>query len=274
MDHFIQAEQTPQPFQSKVNLLDPREFHHQFPRNKTEQWNMFTSNSFYFDEKLRSPGTGIRGALKIELTNALNRNSDFLKEDARRTPNSGNMKVQKINYGYRRFHPLYGVEHIMQLTIKTAKKIRLEKSGKTQQITTSRNTWFRTQLPFGNLLYSVEPLTDASSYVHFLVPLEGRLETFRRFMNNFEEVCLKPRLMVKLVVAYSSQVSSPDQHKAILKEYQNKYPLAGLIWIDVEGNFSAGSLFLSQLINLMKQFCCSYVMLTWFSAKHLSIAVE
>ena len=59
-------------------------------------------------------------------------------------------------------------------------------------------------------------------------------------MNNFEEVCLKPRLLVKLVVAYSSQVSSPDQHKAVLKEYQNKYPLAGLSWIDVEGNFSRG----------------------------------
>lgn len=240
MDHLIQAEQTPQPVQSKVDLLDPREFHDQLPRNATEQWNMFTSNSFYFDEKLRSPGTGIRGALKIEFTNALDRNSDFLKEEARRIPNSGNRKIQKINYGYRRFHPLYGVEHIMQLTVKTEKKVRLDNSGKTEQISTSRNRWFRTQLPFGNLLHKVEPLAVASSYVHFLVPLEGRLETFRRFMNNFEEVCLKPRLLVKLVVAYSSQVSSPDQHKAILKEYQNKYPLAGLIWIDVEGNFSRG----------------------------------
>ena len=44
------------------------------------------------------------------------------------------MKVQKINYCYRRFHPLYGVEHIMQLTIKTENKVRLENSGKTQQI--------------------------------------------------------------------------------------------------------------------------------------------
>ena len=90
MDHLIQAEQTPQPVQSKVNLLDPREFHDQLPRNATEQWNIFTSNSFYFDEKLRSPGTGIRGAIKIKLKDALDRNSDFLKEEARR--NSGNIK--------------------------------------------------------------------------------------------------------------------------------------------------------------------------------------
>ena len=162
---------------------------------------MFTSNSFYFDEKLLSPGTGIRGAIKIELKDALDRNSDFLKEEARR--NSGNMKIyenmkiQRINYGYRRFHPLYGVEHIIQLTIKTENKVRLENSGKTQQISTSRNRWFHTQLPFGHLLHNVDPLAVAPSYVHFLVPLEGRLETFRRFMNNVEEVCLKPRLLVK-----------------------------------------------------------------------------
>ncbi|XP_068721554.1 chondroitin sulfate synthase 3-like [Montipora capricornis] len=240
MDRLIQAEDTALPPQKKVNLQDIRDFHHQLPRNSTEQWNMFTSSSLYFDGMLRSPGTSIRGALKIELTNTLERNSEFLKEEARRTPHSGSMKIQKVNYGYQRFHPLYGIQHIMQLTVKTEKKIRTEKTGKTRQINTSSERWFHTQLPFGNLLHSAEPMTDTSSYVHFLVPLEGRLETFRRFMKNFEEICLKPRLMVKLVVAYSSHVSSPDQHKAILKKYQDKYPFADLIWIDVAGSFSRG----------------------------------
>ena len=157
MDHLIQAEQTPQPVQSKVDLLDPREFHDQLSRNATEQWNMFTSNSFYFDEKLRSPGTGIRGAIKTH--RCIRQEFGLFKRR-----NSGNMKiyenmkVQRVNYGYRRFHPLYGVEHIIQLTTKTEKKVRLENSGKTQQISTSQNRWFHTQLPFGNLLHNVDPL--------------------------------------------------------------------------------------------------------------------
>lgn len=65
-------------------------------------------------------------------------------------------------------------------------------------------------------------------FLNFLVPLEGRLVPFRRFVKNFDEVCLRPLLRVRLEVAYSS-VSSPHEHKAIMEVYQDKYPLADLI---------------------------------------------
>ncbi|KAJ7369822.1 Chondroitin sulfate synthase 1 [Desmophyllum pertusum] len=112
-------------------------------------------------------------------------------------------------------------------------------------INTSHERRFYFQQPFGNLLYSTESLDDMPppyiNYVHFIVPLDlGRLETFRRFMKNFELVCLKTLQRVKLVVAYSSSVSSPLEHKAIMKEYQDKYPEADLIWLEVAGNFSRG----------------------------------
>lgn len=240
MDRLVQAEEKLLSPQKSINLQDKTDFHHQLATNSFEQWDMFTSNSLYFDDKLRAPGTGIRGALKIELVTVLDKNIEFLKEEARRTPNSGNLNIQKLNYGYRRFHPLHGIQHSMQVTVKKDKKIHYEKSGRTKLVSTFHNKWFHTQLPFGNLLYRAEPLSDVTPYVHFLVPLEGRLDTFRRFMKNFEEVCLKPQLRVKLVVAYSSSVSSPREHKAIMRQYQWKYPLAGLVWLDVAGNFSRG----------------------------------
>ena len=79
---------------------------------------------------------------------------------------------------------------------------------------------------------------EAPSYVHFIVSLKGRLETFRRFMKNFTLFCLKVLQRVKLVVAYSSFVSSLHEHKDIMKEnqLQEKYPQAELIWLDVAGN--------------------------------------
>ena len=240
MDQLIQADANWIPPKEKSRFQDTRDFHHQLASDYTEQWNMFTSNSFYFDKMLQAPGTGIRGALKIELSDLMDKNTEFLKEEARGNPRSGTMNIQRVNYGYRRFHPLYGVQHIMHVTVRTEKKIRDEKNGKTKRISTLGKRRFHTQLPFGNLLYGPEPLSNTSPYVHFLVPLEGRLETFRRFMKNFEEICLKPLLKVKLVVAYSSSVSSPHEHKVILKEYQDRYPLADLVWIDVAGNFSRG----------------------------------
>lgn len=237
MDRLIKADEkrlVPQEKNSLQNIKD------QLAKNYSEQWDMFTANSYYFDVKLRSPGTGIRGALKIELTHLLESTIDHLKEESRRTSHAGNKNVHKIKHGYRRVHPIYGVQYVLQLTVKTQRKIRDHKLKKTRTISTLNDRVFHSQRPLGNVLYRAEPVYDMSPYVHFLVPLEGRLETFRRFMNNFEQVCLKPLLRVKLLVAYSSSVSSPDEHKAVLKEYQDKYPLAGLTWLDVPGNFSRG----------------------------------
>lgn len=237
MDRLIKADEkrlVPQEKNSLQNIKD------QLAKNYSEQWDMFTANSYYFDVKLRSPGTGIRGALKIELTHLLESTIDHLKEESRRTSHAGNKNVHKIKHGYRRVHPIYGVQYVLQLTVKTQRKIRDHKLKKTRTISTLKDRVFHSQRPLGNVLYRAEPVYDMFPYVHFLVPLEGRLETFRRFMNNFEQVCLKPLLRVKLLVAYSSSVSSPDEHKAVLKEYQDKYPLAGLTWLDVPGNFSRG----------------------------------
>ena len=75
---------------------------------------------------------------------------ELLKEEARRTPHPGHTNIQKINYRYRRFHPTYGIQHIMQVTVKTEKKPRNGKNGTTKQ----HNRWFHSLLPFGNRLYS------------------------------------------------------------------------------------------------------------------------
>ena len=133
MDRLIQADGNRIPTKEKSRLQDTRDFHHQLASDYTEQWNMFTSNSFYFDKMLRTPGTGIRGALKIELRDLLDKNMEFLKEEARRTPHSGTMNIQRINFGYRRFHPLYGVQHILEVTVRTEKKIREKKHRKTKK---------------------------------------------------------------------------------------------------------------------------------------------
>ena len=214
----------------KRGLQDARDFHHQLAINNSEKWKMFTFKSFYADFGIEAPIASIRGALKIEINNILEKTKEVITEEFRKNQHLGKLKNQKLNYGYRCVHPLYGIQHIVQLTVISAKRHR-------HSITSHM---FYTQQPFANLRYTTEPLAGMPPYVHFLVPLEGRLETFRHFMANFELVCLKVLQRVKLVVAYSSSVSSPHEHKDIMKKYQEKYPEADLIWLDVVGNFSRG----------------------------------
>ena len=237
MDRLLQVNGNELSLKEKRGLQDERDFHHQLTINNTEKWDMFTTKSFYADTKLKSP----HGALimNIEVSNLLEKTKEFVSEEVRKNRNIKKMKVQKINHGYRRVNPLYGLQHIVQVTVKGKLKSNTPK-GKRKIIYTSQKRYFYTQQPFGNLVYKTEPLDDMVPYVHFIVPLAGRLETFRRFMKNFELVCLIARQRVKLVVAYSSFVSFSDEHKVIITEYQDKYPEAELIWLDVPGNFSRG----------------------------------
>ena len=229
MDRMLHPNEKQLSLQEKLNLQDGRDFNHQLPMNSTEKWDMLLLNT-----------TGLRGALEIEVKNSLEKSKELLNKEIKKTRNLRKLVIQEVNYGYRRVHPLYGVQHVIDVTIKSKNETHNNTSGETKTVYSSYGKRFYTQQPFGNLIYSSEPLNDMPRYVHFLVPLEGRLETFRRFMENFELVCLKQLQRVKLVVAYSSTVSSPLHHKAIMKEYQDKYPEAELTWLDVVGPFSRG----------------------------------
>ena len=235
MDRLIKARN-----KDKRGLQDARDLDHQLAINSSEKWEMFTFKSFYPDFSLEAPVLKIQGALRIEVNNILEKTREFINDEVSKSQHLGKLKYLKINYGYRRFHPLYGMQHIVQVTVTSAKKHRDSKTGATKTIHISYERSFYIQQPFSNLRYTLEPLAGEPPYVHFIVPLEGRLETFRRFMKNFELVCLKVLQRVKLVVAYSSSVSSPHEHKYIMKKYQEKYPKAELIWLDVAGNFSRG----------------------------------
>ncbi|KAL9953331.1 hypothetical protein ACROYT_G040732 [Oculina patagonica] len=237
MDRLLQANGNDLSLQQKRSLQDERDFHHQLAINNTEKWDMFThSQSLYGDNSLNVP----RRTLQIEVINSLEKIKGLVDKEARKDQNIKKLKVQKLNHGYRRIHPLYGLQHIVQVTV-NRKIQRKNLRGGTKITYTSQKRRFYIQQPFGNLLYKTEPALDVMPpYVHFIVPLAERLETFRRFMKNFEVVCLKALQRVKLVVAYSSFVSSPHEHKVIMKEYQDKYPEAVLIWLDVAGDFSRG----------------------------------
>ena len=229
MDRMLHPNEKQLSLHENLNLQDGRDFNLQLPMNSTEKWDMFLLNT-----------TGLSGALEIEVKNSLEKSKELLNKEIRKSRNLRKLAIQKVNYGYRRVHPLYGVQHVIEVAIKSKKRTHNNTSGETKTVYSSCGKRFYTQQPFGNLIYSSEPLNAMPRYVHFLVPLEGRLETFRRFMENFELVCLKQLQRVKLVVAYSSTVSSPLHHKAIMKEYQDKYPEAKLMWLNVEGNFSRG----------------------------------
>ena len=79
---------------------------------------------FFPDISLKAPVTKISGAWNIEVNNTLEITKELISEEIRKNQPLAKLKDQIMNYGYRRFHPLYGVQHIVQVTVHSANKYR------------------------------------------------------------------------------------------------------------------------------------------------------
>lgn len=104
------------------------------------------------------------------------------------------------------------------------------------------------QQPFANLMYAEDSIAFDST-VNFILPLAGRLEQFKRFMKNFEQVCLTATQSsssqnsgqngkVSLMVLYFAEHAPEKEHKDLFTRVKEKNPNINMKWINMEGRFS------------------------------------
>jgi chondroitin sulfate synthase len=83
-----------------------------------------------------------------------------------------------------------------------------------------------------------------NKYIHFIVPLSGRFDTFKKFIKNFENVCLKTSENVKLaLILFIDEQLKEDENlfsevNSITNGLKNKYFNENLNLVKVKGNFS------------------------------------
>lgn len=80
------------------------------------------------------------------------------------------------------------------------------------------------------------------SPIVFVVPLAGRLQTYKRFLRNYEEVCLKhPKTRTELlVVLFQENNTSLSPFEDAISGLGSKYPEGIINYITISGNFSRG----------------------------------
>ncbi|XP_034943351.1 chondroitin sulfate synthase 1 [Chelonus insularis] len=83
-----------------------------------------------------------------------------------------------------------------------------------------------------------DPVED--KIIHFIVPLFGKFVAFERFMNNYEQICLRSKAKTELIIVlYPHQTeNSFDNTKQLLSNIKKKYLSAKIDIIDGSGNFS------------------------------------
>ncbi|KAM4054102.1 chondroitin sulfate synthase 3 [Anomaloglossus baeobatrachus] len=246
------------------NRFQPRE------RNEVIEWEFLTGKHIYSMSANAPPCQSLNNLLKVSLDDTVMQVMEMINENSKSRGRLIDFK--EIQYGYRRIHPMYGVEYILDLLL-------LYKRHKGRKLTVPVRRHAYLQQSFSKPFFKEDEEIDVQSFlqginsdtqsfsflsnslkmfsalhmtkemkekndkkIHFLVPLTGRYDIFTRFMENYEKVCLIPKQNVNLVIILFDSETNSDSYKHIelMAEYQNKYPLAEMSIMKMSGQFSRG----------------------------------
>lgn len=246
------------------NRFQPRE------RNEVIEWDFLTGKHIYSMSANAPPCQSLNNLLKVSLDDTVMQVMEMINENSKSRGRLIDFK--EIQYGYRRIHPMYGVEYILdllllykrhkgrKLTVPVRRHAYLQQSFSkpffredeeldVQSFLQSINSdtqsfsFFSNSLKMFSALHMTKEMKEKSDKkIHFLVPLTGRYDIFARFMENYEKVCLIPKQNVKLVIILFDSETNSDSNKHIelMAEYENKYPQAEMSIMKMSGQFSRG----------------------------------
>ncbi|CAG2229700.1 CHSY [Mytilus edulis] len=205
-------------------------------RGEVLAWN-FLSKSFISDHDLYSK-SDINTPLKHALADSINHVLQVMNKNARQK--GKRIDFKDLSYGYRRVSPLHGADYKLDLLFTFFKD-----NGEEMTAPVRRHVYL--QQTFGEVEFIEDPSTASANIeykesnspftfsslgqgrqsleiIHFIVPLAGKVPVFKRFMQNYEEVCLKDKEMTQLhIVVFNSDsdLSSVKSLIGIVRQYQN-----------------------------------------------------
>uniref|UniRef100_A0A1B6DYF9 Hexosyltransferase n=1 Tax=Clastoptera arizonana TaxID=38151 RepID=A0A1B6DYF9_9HEMI len=221
------------------------------PRNEDEvlKWDYFTEKAVSSD-LYTNPMQKMMSAFKEGLED-VKIGSDVIFD----AMHKAGFSVLEGFYNYMRLDPLHGLDIVLNLKIEypdmkgkgisnyyyqrsfTGLEIRETLNGiDIDEIEDDENSsWF--------IASKKQQLGDiGEKFVHFILPLAGRLMTFERFIGIFEELCLKKNENVTLttVLYKTDDFDAYNQTLTILMELQDKYPYTNISAVTRTDSFARG----------------------------------
>lgn len=242
-------------------------------RNDVIEWDFLTGRHIYSAVENKMARHNLGNVFRTALEDIILQVMEMINENSKTRGRVIDFK--EIQYGYYRVDPMHGAEYILDLlllykkhkgrkiTVPVRRHAYLQQSfsrpffteteeldvaelvaainSESQSLSFLSNS-LKFLSPFQVYESTVEMWEQSQRKVNILVPLSGRYDTFVRFMENFEKVCLIPKQNVKLsIILVDGEISqSGGRHVQLIKDYHRKYPKADLAVIPMTGNFSRG----------------------------------
>ncbi|VDN89969.1 unnamed protein product [Brugia pahangi] len=200
-------------------------------------WDFISSNNILFcAQQVNCPRHTLDLSIRMALNEIITQLFDEFNANARQRGRV--LRFQNIQYGYMRVEPRHGVDYVLDMVL-WFKKIRpphratlsvrrhayiqqtfgsLEiisdsffRDTLRQRIAKSIRLWKETN-ESKDFNWKRMKLPPENFHIHMIVPLAGRVDSFKRFANNLRTVCLNKRIFSLILVIYDSV---PDVDTAI-----------------------------------------------------------
>lgn len=183
----------------------------------------FSKNKLYQLESgmIKKPEVAPIGNKKLEFENITRKALEILNEDNKGTLYTKNDLVQ----GYYRVDKMMGTQYEMFYRSKV-----------------SRNVFEHVQIfrPFAPLQkVQVQTYDKSKEWINLIVPLSGRVETFKQFMEMFVEQCIEKDSRVFLTIVYFGE-EGREEVKQILRASTEKHDYDQYRFIERSDSFSRG----------------------------------
>lgn len=211
---------------SKVSFPTRANFFGDIYRNSSHPWAFFNTRQV-FSVSEKAPLHWIHDSLREGLLKVLHKGRRVVQDEGEILRYHA-MRFGKEVVGYSRYHPVLGQQFM--ICLESMNLIQYFAHGKQRKTITKK--WFQFQQPYTPLHIRTIP-NDHSETVHFVVPLAGRLDNFRRFLSSFERAFLLHDKKVKLLVVYFPKLKDLKKHRKIWSIYKNKYPHDVFHWLNV-----------------------------------------
>lgn len=220
------------PAKELTKLKEVKDLYLNIPRSAALHWEVFSPRKV-FTTTLSPPILPIQNSVRRSLNLILGKSLMLINEDSRKIL-FRELALSRVNLGYLRVSPTQGVQYLLDLLMMTYQHLGFSHRKLPLHVRYRAHM----QQPFGSLVYTSSEVPMTKPYVHFILPLAGRLKPFAAFLSNFEKVVLLNNEKVKLLIVYFPDVAPLSNHQKILKIYQDHYPNFEIIWKTIKGPFS------------------------------------
>ncbi|KAI3389052.1 hypothetical protein SNEBB_005927 [Seison nebaliae] len=218
-----------------------------YNRENVREWQLI-KRTIYSSDSL-SPKRGVFSSMRKSLLEMTRGIMEDMNKDSRQLGRY--IEFKKLLYVHFRHNPGIGIDYIFDILLSYHKY-----SGKKMTFPVRRHVYLHQ--PYGMIemkniplnLRNTKEIKRKKQIVHFVVPLAGRHEIFKRFVDNLRRLSWEVNgdNDIKVVFVIYDDIPSASgrnevrrdnaKTRILIKKYQKLFPYADIRYIDVIGKFS------------------------------------